>query len=128
LGLTYYGRKYEDTGRFNVTFDPKDVGKFRTPTLRNIGRTRPYMHNGLFELDGVIAAYNAGMPDIKPTAEQKKDPMFPVKDPLLKPLGLNARDRADLLEFLNSLDEPIRRMEPPQLPEAATEPDEVKTK
>jgi cytochrome c peroxidase len=116
LGLTYYGRKFEDTGRFNVTFDPADVGKFRTPTLRNIGRTRPYMHNGLFELEGVIAAYNNGMPDIKPTPAQKDDPMFPVKDPLVKPLGLNAQDRADLLEFLISLNEPPHRMEPPELP------------
>lgn len=118
LGLSYYGRKFQDLGRYNVTKIPSDVGRFRTPTLRDIGRTRPYMHNGLFDLDGVINMYNAGMPTLVPRTEaQKSDPMFPKqKDPLLHPLGLNAQDRADLKAFLLSLDEPPLRIRPPQLP------------
>jgi cytochrome c peroxidase len=117
IGLSYYGRKFEDLGRFNVTNDPKDVGKFRTPSLRNVARTRPYMHNGLFELEGVIAAYNSGMGTLRRQRGQENDPMFPSKDTRLKSLDLNEQDRADLLAFLESLSEPLRRIEPPPLPD-----------
>jgi cytochrome c peroxidase len=112
-GLTYYGRKYEDLGRYKVTRDPKDVGRFKTPTLRNIARTAPYMHNGLFDLDGVLNMYNAGMADVRRKPEQKDDPLFPVKSPLLQSLGLNKQDLADLKAFLESLTETRLRMRPP---------------
>jgi cytochrome c peroxidase len=117
-GLSYYGRQYEDLGRFYPTNNPKDVGKFRTPSLRNVARTRPYTHNGLLELDGLIAAYNNGMPTLRRSPEQLDDEMFPTKDPLLKPLGLNVHDRADLHAFLESLSEPVVRIRPPKLPAA----------
>jgi cytochrome c peroxidase len=115
-GLTYYGRKYEDLGRYEVTKAPADVGRFKTPTLRNIARTAPYMHNGLFDLDGVLNMYNAGMPTVRPRPEQKDDPLFPVKSPLLQSLGLNRQDLADLKAFLESLTETRLRMRPPELP------------
>ena len=120
LGLSYYGRKLQDLGRYNVTKDPGDVGRFRTPSLRNVGRTRPYMHNGLFDLDGVIAAYNAGMANLTPSATQRSDPLFPKKDPLLVPLGLTKQEREDLREFLESLNEPPLRLRPPALPGEVT--------
>jgi cytochrome c peroxidase len=112
-GLTYYGRKYEDLGHYEVTKAPQDVGRFKTPTLRNIARTAPYMHNGLFDLDGVLNMYNAGMPAVRRKPEQKDDPLFPVKSPLLQPLGLNQQDLADLRAFLESLTETSLRMRPP---------------
>ena len=115
-GLTYYGRKYEDLGRYQVTKDPQDVGRFKTPTLRNIARTAPYMHNGLFDLDGVLNMYNAGMATVRRKPSQKDDPLFPVKSPLLQPLGLNQHDLADLKAFLESLSETRLRMRPPELP------------
>ncbi len=115
-GLTYYGRKYEDLGRYAVTKDPQDVGKFKTPTLRNIARTGPYMHNGLFELDGVLNMYNAGMPTVRRKPEQKDDLLFPVKSPLLQSLGLNQQDLADLKAFLEALTETRLRVRPPELP------------
>lgn len=118
-GLTYYGRKLEDLGRFNVTSNATDVGKFKTPTLRNIARTAPYMHNGLFDLDGVLNMYNAGMPSVRRKESQKEDPFFPVKSPHLQPLGLNQRDLADLKAFLEALTETRLRVRPPQLPPAA---------
>jgi cytochrome c peroxidase len=118
-GLTYYGRKYEDLGRYNVTKDPADVGRFRTPPLRNIANTAPYMHNGLFPLDGVLNMYNAGMPTPRRRPNQKDDPLFPVKSPLLQPLGLNRQDLADLKAFLESLSETRFRLRPPELPAAA---------
>lgn len=118
-GLTYYGRKLEDLGRYAVTKNPADVGKFKTPSLRNIARTAPYMHNGLFDLDGVLNMYNAGMATVRPKPEQKDDPLFPVKSSHLRPLGLNKQDLADLKAFLESLTETRLRMRPPQLPPAS---------
>lgn len=116
LGLTYYGRELQDLGRFEVTKDPRDVGRFRTPSLRNLGRTGPYMHNGLFELEGVIGMYSAGMPRIVPKPEQVGDPLFPVKSPLIQALDLTRAEKSDLLEFLNSLTERKRRLRAPALP------------
>lgn len=116
IGLTYYGRKYEDLGRYLVTKRAEDVGKFRTPSLRNVTRTAPYMHNGLFELDGVINLYNAGGPTERPTTQQASDPLFPKKDPLVKKLGLSRQEREDLRAFLESLEEPKLRVRPPALP------------
>ncbi len=115
VGLSYYGREFEDLGRFRVTKDRKDVGAFRTPPLRNIGRTGPYMHNGLFALDGVLRMYNAGMPTLRRKDHEKDDLNFPTKSPLLKPLGLNRQDLADLEAFLRALNEPPRRVRPPWL-------------
>src|SRR5690242_1193522 len=93
LGLSYYGRKLQDLGRYEVTKKPDDVGRFKTPSLRNATRSAPYMHNGLFDLDGVLRMYNAGMATLRPRPEQANDPLFPrQKSPHLKPLGLNARD------------------------------------
>ncbi|MBC8108844.1 MAG: cytochrome-c peroxidase [Anaerolineae bacterium] len=126
VGLTYYGRELEDLGRYVVTDDPQDVGKFRTPTLRNVGRTRPYMHNGVFDLEGLIAVYNNGMPVPRPTKEQETDPLFPKTDPMLQPLHLNLQDRQDLQAFLESLNEPFYRMRPPRLPPEAPKKDDVK--
>ena len=121
IGLSYYGRKFEDLGRYRVTKKKEDVGAFKTPSLRDVGRTAPYMHNGLFELDGVLRMYNAGAPTLRPTAAQKDDPNFPTKSALLKPLGLNKRDLADLEAFLRSLDEPTRRVRPPEISHPAEE-------
>src|SRR5687768_5778807 len=115
LGLSYYGRKLQDLGRYEVTKDAKDVGRFRTPSLRNVTRHGPYMHNGLFDLDGVLRMYNAGMATLRRKEHQKEDPLFPTKSPLLKPLGLNAQDLKDLRAFLESLEELRLRVRPPAL-------------
>ncbi|GIW77109.1 MAG: methylamine utilization protein [Phycisphaerae bacterium] len=109
-GLHGYGRKHQDLGRFNVTNDPADVGKFSTPSLRNVERTGPYMHHGLFEIDAVLTMYNAGGFHPKPTPAQKDDPLFPKTSPLLKPLNLTKQELSDLQAFLFSLTEPKQRM------------------
>ncbi len=116
VGLSYYGRQYEDLGRFAHTERAEDVGRFKTPSLRNVSRTGPYMHNGLFpSLRGVLNMYNAGMPTLVPkNQEQLDDPLFPRKSPLLRPLGLNRRDLDDLEAFLQSLEEPLHRVRPPE--------------
>ncbi|MGL4511460.1 MAG: cytochrome-c peroxidase [Lacipirellulaceae bacterium] len=116
LGLSLYGRRFEDLGRYNHTKQPEDVGKFRTPSLRDVTQTAPYMHNGLFDLDELLRLYGAGMPRERRRRDQLDDPLFPQKSPLVQPLGLNEQDRADLKAFLGSLSQPRRRIAPPELP------------
>lgn len=116
LGLSYYGRKFEDLGRYRISGRAQDVGKFRTPSLRNVTGTTPLMHNGLFELSGVLNMYNAGMPTLRRNQDQLDDELFPNKSPHLKPLGLNKQDLADLAAFLGTLEESKRRIRPPQIP------------
>ncbi len=117
LGLSFYGRRNADSGRYGVTGVAADNGRFRTPSLRDVTRTMPLMHNGMFGLTGVLNMYNAGMVTLKRPAHQDDDPVFPVKSPLLKPLGLNRQDLADLAAFLGALAEPSHREVPPALPE-----------
>ena len=93
-----------------MTKKPQDVGAFLTPSLRNVERTAPYMHNGLFELDGVLNLYNRGMVTLRRKPEQANDPLFPTKDRLLKPLDLSRQETADLKAFLLSLTEPRQRV------------------
>ena len=114
-GLTYYGRKYEDLGRYNITKNTEDVGKFRTPSLREIMKTRPYMHNGLFpEIRGVLNLYNMGMPNLKPKGEQVNDKLFPKTSPLLQKLDLNKGELDALEAFLGSITSVIYREPAPE--------------
>lgn len=116
-GLTYYGRRFEDHGLYAITKKPEDMGKFRTPSLRNVGNTGPWMHNGFFpSMRGVLNLYNAGMPRPKRKEHQKDDPLFPETSPLLKPLKLSIEQRADLEAFLMSLNEPGMRVLSPPFP------------
>ncbi len=48
LKISFFGEKAQDLGRYQVIHLPDDVGRFRTPSLRHVGETAPYMHNGLF--------------------------------------------------------------------------------
>lgn len=106
LGLTYYGRKkYEDLGRYLVTGRDEDVGKFRTPGLRGVAQSGPWMHNGLFpQMVGLLNMYNAGMSRPVPhNARQAADPKFPVTSPLLQPLQLTSAEIIALKSFLEVL-------------------------
>ncbi|HEX6273281.1 MAG TPA: cytochrome c peroxidase, partial [Polyangiaceae bacterium] len=69
-------------------------GTFRTPSLRGVAETAPYMHSGqIATLEGVIAFYDAG----------GGTPVTGSRDPQMVPLGLSAGERADLVEFLRAL-------------------------
>jgi cytochrome c peroxidase len=116
-GLTFYGRKGEDLGRYNVTKNPEDVGKFKTPSVRNMTRSAPYMHTGSFDMGEVVNFYNGGGLDSRRRADQAEDPLFPKKSPLLQPLHLNKQDLEDLKAFLGALEEPRFRFQPPPIPE-----------
>lgn len=80
----------EDLGRFNVTGDPQDRGRFKTPTLRNVELRAPYFHNGeMRTLEDVVDFYNRG-----------GDFSSPNKDPRIRPLNMNSQQRSALLAFL----------------------------
>ncbi len=117
VGLTYYGRKYEDLGLYNVTKKPEDVGKFKTPGLRNVMRTGPWFHNGLFgDMDGIMNMYNVGMPVQRVKPEQEKDPLLPKNDKLLRGLRLSKGEREAVIAFLNAITTAPWKDRPPVLP------------
>lgn len=106
VGLSLYGRKrFEDLGRYNLTGQTQDVGKFRTPSLRGVAQSGPWMHNGLFpQLAEVLHLYNGGGARPKPrNAEQEQDPKFPVTSPLLQRLQLSPDELGALKSFLEVL-------------------------
>ena len=81
-----------DVGRYEVTIDPKDRWAYKTPMLRNVALTRPYMHDGsLATLEDVVEFYDKGGIDNE------------NKSPLLQPLNLSAEEKADLVAFMNTL-------------------------
>ena len=100
-GLHFFGRKFEDFGRFDATQKIEHIGQFRTPSLLGINKTGPWMHNGLFpSLNGVVNFYNAGGARPKPRKEFADDPRFPVTTELLPKLQLTPQERTDLVAFL----------------------------
>lgn len=87
----------DDPGRTAITLDPADLGAFRVPGLRNLTRTAPYMHNGVFRtLEEVVAFYNVGG-----GAGLGLD--VPNRSPEIGPLGLSGTEQAQLVAFLRAL-------------------------
>jgi cytochrome c peroxidase len=98
-----------DMGLYYQTKNPKDIAKFRVPSLRELKYTAPYMHAGQFKtLAEVVAFYDAGGGKAQ------------NKTPLLKPLGLTEPEQKDLVAFLEalSMDQPLL-MDDPKLPDYA---------
>lgn len=95
IGL-FNGIDINDSGRYAVTKNISDRGKFKTPGLRNVAVTAPYMHNGMFEtLEQVLAYYNAPGHFI--------DNPVNIDPALKKPLGLTSKDKKDIIAFLRTL-------------------------
>ena len=95
----------EDLGRYNVTRQEKERGAFKTPTLRSIAETAPYMHDGAFKtLDEVIDFLDGS------------GGQNPNLSPLVKLLGLTKDEKADLLAFLKALSGEPLKMDIPKLP------------
>lgn len=87
-----WGNMPPDFGRFNATRQESDRGKFKTPSLRGVILTAPYMHNGsLKTLEEVVEYYNRG------------GNANPHLDAAMGPLGLSKDEINDLVAFLRSL-------------------------
>ena len=95
IGL-FNGKNLNDSGRIVVSGRKEDLGKFKTPSLRNVSVTGPYMHNGMFKtLKQVIDFYNE--PDKAVSNSINRDSL------LAKPLGLTLKEKNELEMFLFSL-------------------------
>jgi cytochrome c peroxidase len=83
---------FSDLGRFLITLEPRDLGAFKTPTLRDIELTGPYMHDGSVRtLLDVVRFYNQG---------GLKNPQLDTK---ITPLNLTEEEMSAIVEFLRSL-------------------------
>lgn len=91
-------KKSSELGRFTITDQFDELGAFKTPTLREVARTAPYMHDGsLKTLSEVVEHYNNG---------GVSDPKTKVNDHLsggIRPLGLSGQQKSDLVAFLEAL-------------------------
>lgn len=95
IGL-FNGKQYNDSGRYNHTHDPADIGKFKVPGLRNVAVTAPYMHDGSIKtLREVIDYYDQPLNFIPDAIG--RDSL------LLQPLNLTESEKQDLEAFLHSL-------------------------
>jgi cytochrome c peroxidase len=93
--------KTSSLGRYAVTRDLTDIGAFKTPTLRNVALTAPYLHDGsLKTLEEVIQFYNNG------GREKETDPVPELLSGGIRPLNLSKEQQADLVEFLKALTSP----------------------
>lgn len=91
-GVAFAGGVLGDSGRAAVTGRSEDIGAFKVPTLREIARTAPYMHDGSMRtLEDVVEFYDrGGNPN-------------PYQDSVIRPLGLSDQEKAALVAFLRSL-------------------------
>lgn len=95
IGL-YNGNELNDAGLFNITKKETDLGKFKTPGLRNVAVTAPYMHNGMFKtLEEVVDYYNDPKKIISGSIN--------MDDALKTPLGLTEKEKKDIVAFLKTL-------------------------
>lgn len=92
LGVGFRGGRFNDVGVFAQNRAHGNLGAFRTPSLRNVAVTGPYMHDGSLEtLRDVVEFYNAG------------GGPNPNQSPFIHPLGLSDKEKAALVAFLGSL-------------------------
>ena len=102
------GVSFKDKGRGGITGKKEDLYRFRTPSLRNIAETGPYMHNGsLKTLDDVVFFYLRGAPTSGPNG-------LPIDIETQSDLSFSAS--SDLVDFLKALSGPAPQVKAPTLP------------
>jgi cytochrome c peroxidase len=104
IGVAEKDPKNPDQGRFAVTKNPRDMGAFKTPTVRDAALRAPYLHNGSeASLEAVIDFYDRGGDTLQNL------------DPLMVPLGLSKQEKSALVAFiraLNSLNPEVAAVQP----------------
>jgi cytochrome c peroxidase len=98
-------KKEPDVGRFAVTKDKKDMGAFKTPTLRNIASTGPYMHDGSQKTLLEVVEWYAKGGHPNPNLSDK-----------IQKLELTQQDKEDLVAFMEALTGPLPKVESERLP------------
>ena len=93
VGVGADSRGFADNGRFDVTKDPKDRGLFKTPTLRHIAQTGPYMHDGSLKDFKQVVDFYIGGGNSNPNLDKEVHALD----------FLSGQERADLEAFLKSL-------------------------
>ena len=119
-GQALFGSKNEDLGRYSISKDMDDLGKFKTPTLREVGKTGPWMHHGHFpSLLDVVQYYNLGNPAPiqKRYVGTPRDSLIPTPSPLLQELELSESEIEDVIAFLNTLSTRTMRIGASTLPQ-----------
>ena len=114
-GQTLFASESEDLGRYNVTGILSDVGKFKTPSLRETANTGPWMHHGNFpSLKDVVFFYDKGNPSpIQRKYKGDRDSLLPVTDPMLKKLDLTKKEVDALVSFMQTITTTPARLNPP---------------
>jgi cytochrome c peroxidase len=93
-----------NVGIKEITLKPGDMGRFKAPTLRNIGLTAPYMHDGsVGTLEAAIAHYAAGGRTIAGGKFAGVGHQNPFKSSFIKGFNLTSQEKQDLIAFLHSL-------------------------
>lgn len=93
-----------DTGLAEISTLKKDDGRFRAPTLRNIEKSAPYMHDGsIATLSEVLDFYAAGGREIVEGENKGDGRLNPLKSPFVKGFEMTEQDKQDLLAFLQTL-------------------------
>ncbi len=114
-GLSLFGKPLQDLGRYDATRDSHDAGKFRTPSLRDVMRTGPWMHHGLFtNMQDILNHYNDGVPE---TETRPDHPLNLMKDVIIQPLNLTDQEKKDIIAFLWAITTKPYDMPRPVLPE-----------
>ncbi|WP_164887676.1 cytochrome-c peroxidase [Paenirhodobacter populi] len=108
LGLSAYGEPGEDLGHHRITGAVADAGRFRTPSLRGVGRAAPYMHTGRFPtLESVVRFYAGGGGKVWiRNADEARDPLHVEAarvSPLLAPRALSEAEIQAIVAFLDAL-------------------------
>ncbi|QHS59075.1 cytochrome-c peroxidase [Chitinophaga agri] len=116
-GQALYGSKMEDFGHYHLSGKQEDIGAFRTPSLREVGQTGPWMHHGNFPtLRDVVEYYNLGNPSPIQKFVQVDESKRPVPSPVLRKLNLDKEELHALEAFLKTLTTQVRKPAPPALP------------
>ncbi|QBG36715.1 MbnH family di-heme enzyme [Litorilituus sediminis] len=98
------GYPKKDKGLAEITTLARDDGRFRAPTLRNIAKSAPYMHDGsVATLSEVLDIYAAGGRVIVQGAYQGDGRAHPEKSQFVRKFAMTAQEKADLLAFLHTL-------------------------